>query len=167
MEHGDLSNLARNASPAKGWAIVLASGLIVAATAAAFSSSFAGGFVFDDQTAIVENRTIRQLWPIWTPLCPPAGTATAEGRPLLNFSLAINYAMSGYNVWSYHAANLAIHILAALLLFGILRRTFLLPTMRDRWGGGATVLAFVIALLWAIHPLQTESVTYIVQRPSP
>ncbi len=143
---------------------MLAAGLIVLATAAAFSSSFAGSFVFDDPAAIVENPTIRHLWPIWPTLCPPRHGETVTGRPLLNLSLAINFAISGDKVWSYHAANLAIHILAALLLFGVLRQTFLLPVMRDRWGAAALPLASVIALLWAVHPLQTESVTYTVQR---
>ena len=46
-----------------------------------------------------------------------------------NFSLAINYAVSGLHVWSYHAANLGIHILTALLLFSIVRRTLLLPSL--------------------------------------
>ncbi len=145
-------------------AIALAAGLLVLATAAAFSSSFAGAFVFDDEYAITENPSIRQLWPIWPTLSPPRHGETVTGRPLLNFSLAINYAISGEGVWSYHAANLAIHVLAALLLFGVVRRTLLLPTMRDRWGGAALPLALIIALLWAVHPLQTESVTYIVQR---
>ncbi len=147
-----------------GWAVILAAGLIVLATAAVFSNSFAGSFVFDDNLAIVDNPTIHHLWPIWQPLCPPRQGETVTARPLLNLSLAINYAISGYGVWSYHTANLAIHILGALLLFGILRRTLLLPRMRDRWSAAALPLAFVVALLWAIHPLQTESVTYIVQR---
>ena len=67
-------------------------------------------------------------------------------------------------MWGYHATNLAIHLAAALLLFGLLRRTFLLPAMRDGWGAAATPLALAVALLWAVHPLQTESVTYVVQR---
>ncbi len=143
---------------------MLAAGLITLATASAFSSSFAGSFVFDDTSAIVENPTIRQLWPIWKPLCPSRTCSGVGGRPLLNLSLAINYAISGYGVWSYHVVNLAIHILAALLLFDVVRRTLLLPTMRERWGAAALPLGFVIALLWAVHPLQTESVTYVVQR---
>ncbi len=147
------------------WAVILAAGLIVLATMAAYSRSFTGVWVYDDVPAIVENPTIRQLWPIWKPLCPPnANGETVGGRPVLNLSLAVNYWISGDKVWSYHVANLAIHLVGALLLFGILRRTFLLPTMRDRWGAAALPLAFVAALLWAIHPLQTESVTYIVQR---
>ena len=82
----------------------------------------------------------------------------------MNFSLAVNYAIGGLNVRGYHATNLAIHLAAALLLFGLLRRTFLLPAMRERLGAAATPLALAVALLWAVHPLQTESVTYVVQR---
>jgi hypothetical protein len=143
---------------------MLAPVLIAAVTAAAYCNSLAGPLIFDDTAAIVDNSTIRQLWPIWKPLCPSRTCVGVGGRPLLNLSLAINYAISGCAVWSYHVVNLAIHILAALLLFGVVRRTLLLPTMRDRWGEAALPLAFVVALLWAIHPLQTESVTYIVQR---
>ena len=121
-------------------------------------------FIFDDEGAISNNPTIRQLWPLSKALCPPNSGNTVTGRPLLNLSLAVNYAVSRLNVWSYHATNLAIHLWGSLLLFGILRRTFLLPAMRERWGVAASPLAFVIALFWAIHPLQTESVTYISQR---
>ncbi len=143
---------------------LLAAGLIVLATLAAFSDSFTGVLVLDDKPSIVDNPTIRQLWPISKPLCPPNHFETVRGRPLLNLSLALNYAVSGLDVRGYHATNLAIHILAALLLFGILRRTFLLPLLRERWGAMAVPLAMVIALVWANHPLHTESVTYIIQR---
>ena len=111
-----------------------------------------------------QNPTIRQLWPLWQPLRPPAHGETVTNRPLLNLSLALNYAVGGLATWGYHAVNLAIHLAAALLLFGIVRRTLRLPAMRDRWGQAATGLALAVALLWAVHPLQTESVTYIVQR---
>jgi tetratricopeptide (TPR) repeat protein len=143
---------------------VLAVSLIALATLAAFGNSFAGPFLFDDGGAISDNPTIRQLWPLWKPLCPPIGGQTVTGRPLLNLSLAINYAVGGFRVWGYHATNLAIHLVAALLLFGVLRRTLLLPALRNQWGAAATPFALATALLWAIHPLQTESVTYIVQR---
>ena len=137
--------------------------MIVLAAVAVYSNSFRGLFVYDDLPAILENPTIRQSWSVWQALVPPAH-ATVSGRPLLNLSLAANYALGGSNPWSYHLVNLAVHVFAALLLFGILRRTFLLPVLRDRLGPAATGLAASIALVWAIHPLQTESVTYIVQR---
>jgi len=141
-----------------------AAGLIVLAVVAAYGNSFAGVFVYDDLKSIAENQTIRQLWPIGEVLSPPRGGETVSGRPLLNLSLAVNYAISGLQIWSYHAANLLIHIAAALLLFGILRRTFLLPALQQRFGQAATWLALAAAVLWALHPLQTESVTYVAQR---
>ena len=66
--------------------------------------------------------------------------------------------------WGYHALNLAIPILAGLVLFGIVRRTLLRPIMAERFGEQATPLALAIALIWTVHPLQTEAVTYVVQR---
>jgi len=86
------------------------------------------------------------------------------GRPITNFSFAVNYALGGLNVWGYHVFNLAIHILAAVVLYGVVRRTLLGPSLRDRYGDQASWLALAVALIWVVHPLQTESVTYITQR---
>ena len=80
-------------------ATFLAAGLIALATVAAFSNSFAGPFLFDDKTAITDNPTIRHLWPLWPVLVPSAGSAV-QRRPVVNLSLAINYAISGQDVWS-------------------------------------------------------------------
>ena len=81
-------------------------------------------------------------------LSPPRNGETVGGRPLLNLSLALNYALGGLEVWGYHATNLAIHLAAAWLLFGILRRTLPAARLRDRFGGAATPLALAVALLW-------------------
>ena len=64
----------------------------------------------------------------------------------------------------FHLLNLAIHIAAGLTLFGVLRRTFQSAVLPPALGQHATALAGSIALLWLVHPLQTGSVTYIVQR---
>ncbi|MBZ5638468.1 MAG: tetratricopeptide repeat protein [Acidobacteriia bacterium] len=143
---------------------VLSATVVALAAFAAYYNSFGGPFILDDVLSIVENRSITRLWPPWTALSPPVGSQTVSGRPLVNLSLAVNYAIGGLNVRSYHALNLLVHVLAALVLFGVLRRTFLLPALRDRFGRACTPLATAAALLWAVHPLQTESVTYIVQR---
>jgi tetratricopeptide (TPR) repeat protein len=145
-------------------AAVLAAVFIVIAGVAAYSNSFNGAMVGDDLTSILENQSIRRLWPPWGALSPPRNGETVSGRPLLNLSLAVNYAVGGTNVWGYHAVNLAIHIFAAITLFGVLRRTLCLPKLRARYGDVAILLAGAIALIWTAHPLQTESVTYIVQR---
>jgi protein O-mannosyl-transferase len=83
---------------------------------------------------------------------------------VLNLTFALNYALSGTSAWSYHALNLLIHMLASLTLFGVVRRTLQQPVLRERFGAGATLLAFAAALLWTVHPLQTQAVTYVVQR---
>ena len=149
------------ASPASSpRAVLLASGAIAFAGVAAYANSFSAPFVFLDIPAIVSNPSIRHLWPLGPVLIPPsAGGLAVGGRPLVNLSLAINYALGGTNASGYHAFNLAVHILAALTLFGIARRT--LGRMMHE---NATSLGFCIALIWTVHPLQTESVTYIIER---
>jgi Flp pilus assembly protein TadD len=136
-------------------------GLIATALVVAYASSFDGVLVFDDLGSIRENPTIRHLA---TAFFPPSGGFTVSGRPLLNFSFALNYALGGESPWGYHAVNLVIHLLASLTLFGLVRRTLRTPSLAARYGRDADWLALAIALLWALHPLQTESVTYVVQR---
>ncbi|MGD1030262.1 MAG: tetratricopeptide repeat protein [Opitutaceae bacterium] len=60
--------------------------------------------------------------------------------------------------------NLIIHVLAALVLFGLVRRTLLRPVLAERFGSAATALALAVSAIWAWHPVQTESVTYLSQR---
>jgi tetratricopeptide (TPR) repeat protein len=147
------------------WAAAAA---IVLAGVAAYSNSFSDPFILDDTPGILENATIKHLW---TALVPPRGT-TVEGRPVVNLSLAINDALGGKDVRGYHIGNLAIHLAAALVLFGLVRRTLLLPAVAEdpsahaagAPAGAATGLALAAALLWTVHPLQTESVTYLIQR---
>lgn len=131
--------------------------VIVIAACIAYSNSLSAPFVFDDLDSIVGNSHTRRLWPLFEVL---AGSP----RPVVTFTLALNYALSGLAVWGYHAANLAIHILAALTLFAILRRTFAGPRLGARYSAAAAGLALAAAALWAVHPLNTEAVTYIVQR---
>ncbi len=137
--------------------------MLIAAGIWAYHSSFQGPFIFDDVHSIPLNPYIRHLWPIREVLTAPRN-CSVNGRPTVCLTLALNYAWSGLNVWGYHAFNLAVHLLSALVLFGILRRTLDGEKLRDQFGGAAVGLAAAIALLWEIHPLQTESVTYIVQR---
>ena len=145
--------------------IVLAGTVVVLAILAAYANSLAAPFVFDDPLAIVANPTIRKLWPLSDVLLPPRGEGlSVEGRPIVNLTLAVNYAFGGTTVRGYHGVNIAIHALAALTLLGLVRRTLLLPRLCGRFGDVALPLATAIALLWALHPLQTESVTYVVQR---
>ncbi len=132
--------------------------LLVAAGLAAYHNIFQNPFIFDDLPQIVENPRIRHLWPPW-------GILAGSSRPLVDLSLAMNYALGGLNPWGYHAFNVAIHILAALTLYGVVRRILLSEPLRSSCEAVAAVwLAAVAALIWLVHPLQTESVTYTIQR---
>ena len=130
---------------------------------AAYANSFAGVLVFDDEPAIAQNPHVRTLWPLTAAMRAPAGT-TLSGRPVAALSFALDYAVTDGSLAGHHATNLAIHLTAALLLFGITRRTLLTAPMRERFGSASTPLALAVALIFVVHPLQTASVTYIVQR---
>jgi protein O-mannosyl-transferase len=165
-------------SPARAAPAVAASGLISASDPRvvralagvliicgllAYANSFAGVFLFDDVNSIVENPNIRSLWPLSRSMSAPP-QATVAGRPLISLTLALNYALGGLDPRGYHAFNLIAHLLCGLLLFGIVRRTLSSERLRDRFGSAASILAWIIAVLWLVHPLQTESVTYVIQR---
>ena len=72
-------------------------------------------------------------------------------------SLAINYAISELDVSSYHIFILIVHVSAALVLMGVVRRTLLLDVFGGRYRVAAPRIAFVVALVWALHPLQTQA----------
>lgn len=139
------------------WLYVVA---ILAAGALAYANSFRGVFLLDDFGHIVTSETIKSIGPLSVHL--------ADFRPLVHFTLAINHAISELNVWSYHALNLAIHLASALTLFAILRLTPHPATGDERTRSPTPILtsrlAFAITLLWTIHPIQTQAVTYIIQR---
>ena len=157
--------------------------LLLLAVGATYSSSLSSPWLFDDAPAVLNNPSIAELFS-WSALTPPADGGTTTGRPLVNLSFALNHSLSGLSPVSYHVFNILIHALAALALWGILRRVLLswpsFPPSRLRVGTPPPSLlpldrhdlsprsldlsAFLLALLWALHPLQTETVACIAQR---
>ena len=129
----------------------------------AYANSYAGVFVLDDVPGIVDNPSIRSLWPPAQWLGAPPGS-TPSGRPVLNFTLALNYAIGGLDVAGFHVLNVVIHLAAGAALFGVVRRTLRSPRLRERFEAVANQLAFAVAIIWIVHPLNTEAVTYVVQR---
>ncbi len=122
-----------------------------------YANSFSGKFVFDDYSSILESTEIRRIWPISEHL--------DNGRPLVRFSFALNYAAGELDPFGYHVVNLAIHLASAVILFGVVRRTLSLPCFAGRYTEATILnLSFACAVLWAVHPLTTQAVTYVVQR---
>ena len=129
-----------------------------------FSNSVDGPFIWDDRVAIVENASIAPPSGLSDAIRPPAENPMT-GRPLVNASLALNYRLGGLRPFGYHVWNILTHIAAALFLFGVVRRTLARGSARDTgWSSPATSMAFLCAMLWMIHPLQTEVVDYVTQR---
>ena len=141
-----------------GWVLGL---LLVGATIAAYWNSLNAPFVFDDIPAIVENGSIRSLWD---PAEPPRPGSAVDGRPFVNWSFAVNYALGGTDPRGYHLTNLIIHAGAGLLLWGVLRRTLGGAALPRTLRAHASAIAWASALVWLLHPLQTEAVTCVVQR---
>lgn len=137
---------------------------LVGAGLAAYANTFSVPFLLDDTASILENPSIRHLWPLNDVLTPPED-AGVGGRPFANLSFAFNYVWGGSNVQGYHLINLAIHVAAALVLFGLVWRTLGRPVLAARIREDRRApLAWCVALIWLLHPLQTEAVTYISQR---
>src|SRR5438552_1712119 len=153
----------------------LAMALLVVATFAAYSTSLRAPFQFDDLVGIVDNVTIRTLWPIVgesSVLHPPARSPVVH-RPVVNVSLALNYALNEVlgidngGPWapcSYRVFNLAVHLISALLLFGIIRRTLRHGATGKKFAAVADPIAIAAVFIWALHPVQSEALLYIVQR---
>ena len=141
--------------------VLLAAASIVLAGFAVYAGSFSGVFLFDDVVHVTTNLAIRHVWPLWDVIKPGAGYSC---RPLVSLSLALNYAVGSLDVTGYHLFNLTVHLLAGLVLFGVVRRTLAGPRLAARFARAATLSAAVVAVAWTVHPLQTESVTYIIQR---
>lgn len=139
----------------------LAALLIAVAGFIVYANSLEGPFIFDDHRSILENPTIRWISPITAVLQPPRQTPVT-GRPIANLSFAMNFAIGGLRVEGYHLWNIAVHLLTALTLFGVLRR--LVPRMSVASQESIDRLAFVCAMVWMVHPLNTEAVNYITQR---
>ena len=137
-------------------ALILASGFL-------YVNSLGNPFVFDDQNAIIDNTTIRTLTPLRVPLSPPEETPVAR-RPLVNLSFALDYARGGADAEAFRPTNLAIHLLAGLVLFGVVRRALRAGAAGVADPRQATALAGAAALLWVVHPLHSETINYISQR---
>ncbi len=132
--------------------VALAAVAIVVVVLAAHRASLDAVFVFDDEDAIVFNPHI-QTFDLAAPPQSPV-----SGRPLVALSLAVNHAIDGVDPWGYHAFNLLLHALNALLVGFLVLRAF-----RPRLARPG-LLATLVACLWAVHPLQSEVVAYAIQR---
>lgn len=135
------------------WFHIVSFVVISAAVLLAYSNSFGVPFQFDGVPQIEENRGIRALYNLVS--------IFRSTRPVTMLTFALNYAIGGLDTFGYHVVNVAIHIINAFLAYLFVLMTLGLLTEKAPW---ARRMAFFSALLFAVHPLQTQAVTYIIQR---
>jgi len=133
--------------------------LIIITGIICYSGTFDSPFAFDDRPSITENLSIQNLSDlksIWK---------FSETRFLTYLSFALNFHFHGLNVFGYHLVNLTIHLLAALSVFWLVRLIFLTPELKKNLlSKQVKSIALTVSLLFVSHPIQTQAVTYIVQR---
>ncbi len=142
------------------WAALL---LFVLLGALLYANTLQVPFVFDDEASIRDNPNIRWTSLSLANLKTASRESPAPHRPLAYASFALNYMIHGYRLPGYHLVNTVIHILAGFFLFLLIRGTLALPLFHGRFRH-PDLLALFAALLWFANPLQTQSVTYTVQR---
>jgi tetratricopeptide (TPR) repeat protein len=141
----------------------LCGALLLLVGATVYSGALGIPLVNDDYDAIVTNPTIRNLADLSEVLAPPRDT-TVAGRPVANLSFAVDLALFHGRLLGFHLTNVAIHLLAALILFGLARRLLRSPASLRLSQVEADWIAAAISLLWVVHPLHVVAVGYVVQR---
>lgn len=131
--------------------------ILAIATLLAYSRVLDGEFQFDDATAVVENAAIRDLGRFVRQ--DLLGGFATTGRPVTQLTFAVDYAVGGLGVRAYHRTSVALHLAVAALVFLLTRKT-----LRRLGGSQADGLAAWTAGLFALHPLQSQAVSYLSQR---
>ncbi len=143
---------------------LLASGMAVL-IAFLYWSGLYGGFFFDDSTNILESDELQMKELSWQAFKAAwgGGNAGPLGRPISLLSFAFNHYFSGLDPFAFKLTNLVIHGVNAFLVYNLIR---LIGRAIDRNSSAdqGCLPAFLLALLWATHPIQLTSVLYVVQR---
>ena len=136
------------------WAFVLIAVMILIA----YSNTFTATFHFDDNPSIVENTTIKQV------NVDNIMQILQGVRPVVYLSIMFNYLLSGLNVIGWHIFNIAVHIANSFFVYLLVLWTLNRAALVNAYGNKARRMALFAALLFGVHPIQTESVTYIITR---
>lgn len=132
-----------------------------------YSNNYSGSWHFDDYPIITDNNRIHietlDFEAIWRSFfAHPNGERLY--RPIPMFSFALNWVVGQDHTWGYHCINNVIHVLTAYFLFLTIQLLFQSPVAREKNTANSFPIAFLSAVLWAVHPIQVQAVTYIVQR---
>src|SRR3989339_884506 len=134
----------------------LALAAIAVAVFISYSNTFHASFHFDDAYVVDHDSAIRNF--DWKGILQEA-----PSRSVGNLTFAVNYFLGKREPFGYHAVNLAIHLCAAICVYFLALLLLTTPALRERPLRRAQGFPLSVALLFAVHPIQTQAVTYIVQ----
>lgn len=145
--------------------LLLSAGVVIAI----YSNTLRAPFVFDDIPNIRMNTHIQVTEFSADALWDAAFKSICRNRPVANISFAMNYYFHGYDLSGYHLVNIMVHILTGILFFFLVRDTLGISRRQSSsvlasGAGEPAHIAFLASLLWMVHPINTQAVTYIVQR---
>jgi hypothetical protein len=144
---------------------LIAIGLIVGVALVAYSNTFQVPFHFDDRPNITQNPNVQIKVFSWDPIERLIkNTYKKSIRVFSYFTFSLNYYFGGFNVFGYHLVNFLVHIASGIFLYWFLLLTFNLPSLKEKYGSISYKVALFTSLIFISHPIQTQSVTYIVQR---
>ncbi|MGD9228939.1 MAG: tetratricopeptide repeat protein [Desulfobacterales bacterium] len=154
----------RNLSAGRGqtyetWLLLLLAALVIFI----YADTLTAPFIFDDRPNISENPHIRISRISLKGLAAAAFDSPQHQRPVANISFALNYYLHGYNVVGFRLVNIVIHVISGILLYFFIQATFRAPALRSG-NTHAKWISFFAAAIWMVHPLQTQSISYMVQR---
>ncbi|MBI4950274.1 MAG: tetratricopeptide repeat protein [Deltaproteobacteria bacterium] len=129
--------------------------IAIISVALVYSNALDSPFLFDDEIYIVNNEALRSLANFW----PPTGS-----RYIGNLSFALDYRLHLLDPRGYHLVNIVIHIINSFLVYALVRLLTKTPALNALPRASAEAIAILTSLVFAVHPVQTESVTYITQR---
>ncbi|MCB4757708.1 MAG: glycosyltransferase family 39 protein, partial [Elusimicrobia bacterium] len=140
------------------WAILI----LIAVPFAIYSNSLHAPFIFDDYSSIMDNPDIKNISNLKDRLIYRADSYHLKNyptRPLTYLSFTLNYYFGGLNTYGYRLFNLIVHILVTLILFFVTKRIFFYVSARQH-----VLLSLIVALMFALHPMNIDPVAYIVTR---
>ena len=157
--------------------------LLVLLGGVVYAVALRGPFIYDDYSAVRHNEHVHRIWPLDGLLATDPETPL-KARPVVALTFALNWWLHGESVTGYHVVNVTIHVLCGLVLYGLVRRTLLglavvggaagraargvaaadANVNGEQTASRANLLALSVAVLWLVHPLNTETVNYVTQR---
>jgi len=124
-----------------------------------YANALHGEFIMDDYGNINGNFTLIKAFDSLESF----KNVIFSNRPVAMLSFALNFYFHKFDTFGYHIVNLAVHLLSGIFLFLFLKKTFLI-SFQEPDNRNHSLIAMAATAIWLVHPIQTQAVSYMVQR---